>query len=63
MEDEKLTILERENAQLKAKVADLQAQVESLKGKPIDAKKVLDRIAAKQASDRQYQKEMIESFK
>ena len=57
-----MTILERENAQLKAEVADLQAQVESLKGKPTDVQKVLDRIAAKQASDRHYQEQMKKSF-
>ena len=63
MGDDKLTILERENAQLKAEVAGLQAQVESMKAQPTDVKKVLERIEAKQASDRQYQEEMQKSFK
>lgn len=58
-----MTILERENAKLKAEVAGLQAQVESMKAQPTDVKKVLERIEAKQASDRQYQEEMQKSFK
>ena len=58
-----MTILERENAKLKAEVAGLQAQVESMKAQPTDVKKVLERIEAKQASDRQNQEEMQKSFK
>lgn len=61
MDSEKLTILERENAQLKAENARLQAQIDAQRG-GVDVQKVLDRINKENESNKAYQREMQAQF-
>ena len=61
MDNEKLTILERENAQLKAENARLQAQIDAQRG-GVDVQKVLDRINKENESNKAYQREMQAQF-
>ena len=61
MDNEKLTILERENAQLKVENARLQAQIDAQRG-GVDVQKVLDRINKENESNKEYQREMQAQF-